>query len=49
MQWNEQVVQGEVKIGFVEEGEPFAIEGRPHQRMVFPKGASLSGCCGHQP
>ena len=37
------------RIGFVEEGEPFAIEGRPHQRMVFPKGASLSGCCGHQP
>ena len=37
------------RIGFVEEGEPFAIEGRPHQRMVFPEGASLSGCCGHQP
>jgi len=33
------------RIGFVPEGEPFAIEGRPHQRMAFPEGASLSGCC----
>lgn len=36
------------RIGFVPEGEPFAIEGRPHQRMAFPEGASLSGCCGKQ-
>lgn len=33
------------RIGFVPEGEPFAIEGRSHQRMAFPEGASLSGCC----
>lgn len=26
------------RIGFVPEGEPFAIEGRPHQRMAFPRG-----------
>lgn len=36
------------RIGFIKEGEPITIEGRPHQRMVFPEGVSLSGCC-HEP
>lgn len=35
-------------IGFRSEGPVFEHHGRPHQRMVFPEGAQLAGCCGGQ-
>jgi predicted GNAT family N-acyltransferase len=34
------------RIGFVAEGETFFYSRRPHKKMVFPEGATLSGCCG---
>lgn len=34
------------RIGFEVEGEVFMIEGKPHQKMIFPEGRSLTGSCG---
>ena len=33
-------------IGFEPEGDIFMIEGKPHQKMVFPEGRMLTGSCG---